>query len=175
MSENPQIDTPWTQGEEARSALSETVVHVCASASKSCALWRTRLVLCLMQHVLLIALGGALGAVSRHYVNQAGLRLIGPELPYGTFAVNAIGCLLMGLLVGWLALAGRPDATEIRFALGVGFLGAFTTMSAFSLDLVVMVERKTYWLAAGYAFATLAISVGAVMVGLMIARKVFVS
>jgi len=126
-----------------------------------------------MQHVLLIALGGALGAVSRHFVNQAGLRLIGPELPYGTFAVNVLGCFLVGVLVGWLALAGRADATEIRFAFGVGFLGAFTTMSAFSLDLVVMIERKTYMLAAGYAFATLAVSVSAVIAGLIMIRKVF--
>ncbi|WP_439637262.1 fluoride efflux transporter CrcB [Oceanicaulis sp.] len=126
-----------------------------------------------MQHVFLIALGGALGAVSRHFVNQAGLRLIGPEWPYGTFTVNALGCLMMGLLVGWLALAGRPDATELRYALGVGFLGAFTTMSAFSLDVMVMVERKTYVMAAMYAGGTLMASMVAVFAGLILARKVF--
>ena len=127
-----------------------------------------------MQHVLLIALGGALGAVSRHFVNQAGLRWLGPELPYGTLAVNLLGSLLIGVLVGWLALAGRADATELRFALGVGFLGAFTTMSAFSLDVVIMIERKTYLLALIYAFGTVALSVGAVIAGLILARKVFV-
>ena len=126
-----------------------------------------------MQHVLLIALGGALGAVSRHFVNQAGLRLIGPEWPYGTFTVNVLGCLMMGLLVGWLASAGRPDATELRYALGVGFLGAFTTMRAFSLDVLVMIERKTYVMAAIYAGGTLMASLAAVFVGLILARKVF--
>lgn len=126
-----------------------------------------------MNHVFLIAAGGALGAVSRHLVNQAGLRLLGPELPYGTFAVNVAGSLLIGVLVGWLAFAGRGDATELRFVLGVGFLGAFTTMSAFALDVVIFIERKAYLTAGAYAAATVGISVLAVFAGLIIARKVF--
>lgn len=126
-----------------------------------------------MQSVLLIALGGALGAVSRHAVNQAGLRLIGPEWPYGTFAVNVIGGLMIGALVGWLALAHRPDATELRYALGVGFLGGFTTMSAFALDVFLMLERKAYLTAAGYAFGSVILSVAAVMAGIVLARRVF--
>lgn len=125
-----------------------------------------------MNHLLLIAAGGALGAVSRHLVNQAGLRLLGPELPYGTFAVNAAGSLLIGVLVGWLAFAGRGDATELRFALGIGFLGAFTTMSAFALDVVVFIERKAYLTAGSYAVLTVLVSVLAVFAGLIIARKV---
>ncbi|WP_270375278.1 fluoride efflux transporter CrcB [Marinicauda sp. Alg238-R41] len=126
-----------------------------------------------MNHLLFIALGGALGAVSRHLVNQAGLRWLGPEFPYGTFLVNVAGSLMIGLLVGWLAQAGRPDATEIRFALGVGFLGAFTTMSAFALDVVVMAERKMLGLALAYASGTVVLSVLAVFAGLLIARRLF--
>jgi len=124
-----------------------------------------------MPHLLLIALGGALGAVARHLVNQGALRFIGPEYPWGTLAVNIAGSLAIGVLVGWLAFAGRSDATELRFALGVGFLGAFTTMSAFSLDVVLFIERKAYVSAAVYGFGTLALSVAAVFVGLLIARK----
>ncbi|WP_375284374.1 fluoride efflux transporter CrcB [Marinicauda pacifica] len=126
-----------------------------------------------MNHLLFIAAGGALGAVSRHLVNQAGLRWLGPEFPYGTFLVNVGGSLMIGLLVGWLAQAGRPDATEIRFALGVGFLGAFTTMSAFALDVVVMAERKMLGLALAYASGTVVLSVLAVFAGLLIARRLF--
>ncbi|GGE51590.1 putative fluoride ion transporter CrcB [Marinicauda pacifica] len=126
-----------------------------------------------MNHLLFIAAGGALGAVSRHLVNQAGLRWLGPEFPYGTFLVNVAGSLMIGLLVGWLAQAGRPDATEIRFALGVGFLGAFTTMSAFALDVVVMAERKMLGLALAYASGTVVLSVLAVFAGLLIARRLF--
>jgi CrcB protein len=125
-----------------------------------------------MNHLFLIAFGGALGAVSRHLVNQAGLRVLGPDLPYGTFAVNVAGSLLIGVLVGWLAFAGRGDATELRFALGVGFLGAFTTMSAFALDVVIFIERKAYLTAGAYAGLTVGVSVLAVFAGLVIARKV---
>ncbi|XBQ15243.1 MAG: fluoride efflux transporter CrcB [Oceanicaulis sp.] len=126
-----------------------------------------------MQHLLFIGLGGALGAVARHLVNQGALRLIGPDYPWGTLIVNVAGSLAIGLLVGWLALSGRSDATELRFALGVGFLGAFTTMSAFSLDVVLFLERKAYLIALGYAAGTVALSVAAVIAGLLIARRAF--
>ncbi len=124
-----------------------------------------------MNHLLLIAVGGALGAVARHLVSQAGLRLIGPELPYGTFAVNIAGSFLIGALVGWLALAYRPDATELRYGLGAGFLGGFTTMSAFALDLVIMIERKQILTASAYAVGTVALSVLAVMAGMVVMRR----
>ena len=125
-----------------------------------------------MNHLLLVALGGALGAVSRHLVNQWGLRVLGPELPYGTLIVNVTGSLLIGVLVGWLAFAGRADATELRFALGVGFLGAFTTMSAYALDVVIFIERKAYLTAFGYAAGTVVLSVIAVAAGMILARRV---
>jgi CrcB protein len=128
-----------------------------------------------MQAVLLIAAGGALGAVSRHMVNQAGLRLIGPEWPWGTVAVNVVGSLLIGLLVGWLALAGRPDATEIRYAFGIGFLGAFTTMSAYALDVVLFLEKKAFGAAMLYGLGTVTASVIAVLIGLAIARRLVAS
>lgn len=125
-----------------------------------------------MQHLLLIAIGGALGAVARHGVNHASLRWIGPEFPWGIVAVNVAGSFAVGLLVGWLALAGRPDATEIRFAVGIGFLGAFTTMSAFALDIVLMIERREFLAALAYGGGTVIISVLAVFAGLFLIRAV---
>lgn len=125
-----------------------------------------------MQHLILIAAGGALGAVSRHAVNQACLRYIGPEYPWGILAVNIAGSFALGLLVGWLALAGRPDATEMRLALGVGFLGAFTTMSAFALDIVLMLERRELVTALVYGGGTVMASIMAVMAGLFLMRAV---
>lgn len=89
--------------------------------------------------------------------------------------VNLAGSLAVGLLVGWLALAGRADATEIRFAFGVGFLGAFTTMSALSLELMLMIERKAYLEALVWGGGTLIACVLATGVGLALARTVWVS
>ncbi len=125
-----------------------------------------------MNHLLLIGLGGALGAMARHGVNMAAFRVLGPDWPWGTFAVNVAGGFLIGVLVGWLAQAGRPDATELRFALGVGFLGAFTTMSAFSLDIVLMWERKELVSALLYVASTVGASVAAVLAGLMLMRRI---
>lgn len=125
-----------------------------------------------MQHLFLIAAGGALGALARHGVNQACLRWIGPEFPWGIIAVNVAGSFALGALVGWLALAGRPDATELRFAIGIGFLGAFTTMSAFALDIVLMLERREFLTALLYGSGTVVASVLAVMAGLVLIRAV---
>ena len=126
-----------------------------------------------MNHLVLIALGGAAGASARHLVGQAALRWIGPEWPYGTLAVNILGGFFMGLLVGWIAMTGRPDATALRYTLGVGLLGGFTTFSAFSLEVVLMIERKQAAAAAGYAALSVAGAVAALFVGLMLARKAF--
>mgnify|MGYP003571116253 CR=1 FL=1 len=130
-----------------------------------------------MNHLLLIAAGGAGGAVSRHLVGQAALRWLGPQmplgLPWGTLAVNVVGGLAMGLLVGWLALAGRGEADQyIRLAGAVGFLGGFTTFSAYSLELATMIERKAYALAFGYAAGSVLLALSAVFAGLIIMRKV---
>jgi len=124
-----------------------------------------------MNQLLLIGAGGAFGAISRHLIGQAALRLMGPGLPWGTFAVNIIGGLAMGLLVGWLAMTERADESSIRLLAGVGFLGGFTTFSAFSLELVLMIERRDYASAMGYALASVLIAVVALMAGLMIARR----
>ncbi|PIW31174.1 MAG: fluoride efflux transporter CrcB [Rhodobacterales bacterium CG15_BIG_FIL_POST_REV_8_21_14_020_59_13] len=126
-----------------------------------------------MNNILLIAAGGALGAVSRHLTGQFFLRTIGPDWPYGTFAVNVLGGLIMGGFIGWLAQAGRADANELRAFFAVGALGGFTTFSAFSLDVVLMIERRAYGDAIGYVAASVILSILALFVGLMIARRIF--
>lgn len=126
-----------------------------------------------MNHVLLIALGGAAGASARHFVSQAALRWMGPGWPYGTLAANVFGGLAMGLLVGWLAQSQPANATALRYGLGVGLLGGFTTFSAFSLEVVLMIERKAWATAGGYVALSVAGAVGALFVGLLVARKVF--
>ena len=126
-----------------------------------------------MNNILLIAAGGALGAVSRHLTGQWLLRAIGPDWPYGTFVVNVLGGLVMGGFIGWMAQAGRMDANELRAFFAVGLLGGFTTFSAFSLDVVVMIERRAYGDAIGYVAASVILSILALFVGLLIARRVF--
>ncbi|MCA1662432.1 MAG: fluoride efflux transporter CrcB [Novosphingobium sp.] len=106
----------------------------------------------------LVALGGAVGSVARYQMGRGMTALLGPAavsaFPWATLAVNVVGSLAMGLLAGWLARHGS-GGEGARLLLGVGLLGGFTTFSAFSLELMLLIERGQ----AGSAFAYAAISV----------------
>ncbi len=125
-----------------------------------------------MMNLVLIGAGGALGAIARYLVGRSTLRLFGPDQPWGTLSVNIAGGLAMGLLIGWLAASERAEETSIRLFAAVGFLGGFTTFSAYSLELVLMIERKAYLNAILYAAGSVVLAMAAVMVGLMLMRKV---
>lgn len=115
-----------------------------------------------------VALGGASGAVLRYLTGLAAMRLIGPGFPWGTLVVNILGSFAMGVLVVVLAhLSGQ------RFAplLMTGFLGGFTTFSAFSLDAVTLYERGDVGLAMLYVLASVLFSIAALFAGLLIARS----
>lgn len=124
-----------------------------------------------MNMILAIAAGGALGAVSRFGVQSLMLRLFGTGFPLGTLAVNVVGSLLMGFLAHWFLTRGV--APEWRNLLLIGFLGALTTFSTFSLDAVALYERGEPGLAALYVVLSVVLSIGALFVGLLISRSVF--
>lgn len=126
-----------------------------------------------MNNIFLVALGGGAGAVARYLLGTQTLRWFGSGWPYGTFLANTIGGFLMGLLVGVLALRGGADQERLRLLLGVGVLGGFTTFSSFSLETVLMIERKAYGVAAGYVTLSVALSIAALFAGLMLSRRAF--
>jgi CrcB protein len=121
----------------------------------------------------LVFLGGGAGAVARYLVGMQTLRHLGSAWPYGTFTVNVVGGFLMGVLVGFLAHRGGADQDRWRVLLGVGVLGGFTTFSAYSLEVALMIERRAYANAAGYAGASVILAISALFIGLMLARRVF--
>ncbi|OYW21296.1 MULTISPECIES: fluoride efflux transporter CrcB [unclassified Sphingomonas] len=116
----------------------------------------------------LVMLGGALGAAARYLVGQAMLGWLGSNYPWGTLAVNLIGGLAMGVLVGMLARMASGE--QARLFLAVGVLGGFTTFSAFSLELVTMLERGAMLTALGYALASVIGAVLALFAGLAMTR-----
>lgn len=124
-----------------------------------------------MGMLMAIAAGGAIGAVARHLMGAGVGRLLGTEFPWGTLAVNVAGSLVMGLLVEAMALAWSPSQATRAF-LTVGILGGFTTFSAFSLDVALLMERGTHAAAAGYVLASVGLSVGGLFVGLRLMRLV---
>ena len=123
-----------------------------------------------MLPLLYVMVGGAVGSGARYLTGRAMLSLLGPDYPFGTLAVNLIGGLLMGVLVGVLA---RNTASETwRLLLGVGVFGGFTTFSAFSLDVVTMIERGAIGVAFGYVLVSVIGSVAALFAGLSAVRAV---
>jgi CrcB protein len=116
---------------------------------------------------LLVALGGAIGAWLR-FVSG---RLIGPAaFPWSTLTINVLGSLAMGLLAGWLARQGT-GGEHWRLLLGVGLLGGFTTFSAFSLEIVLLIERGALALAALYAATSVAGGIAGLFLGLALTRS----
>ncbi|WP_165312657.1 fluoride efflux transporter CrcB [Vibrio ziniensis] len=91
----------------------------------------------------LIAVGGAIGACSRYLVSEMCITLFGRSFPYGTLTVNVVGSFIMGLLIAaveneWLA------PYPWRQIIGLGFLGALTTFSTFSMDNVLMMQQGAF-------------------------------
>jgi fluoride exporter len=119
--------------------------------------------------LLFVAGGGAIGASARYLVGVVCGRLLGTGFPFGTLAVNVIGCLVMGLLIEAMALRWTVS-NDLRAFLTVGILGGFTTFSAFSADFALLVERNDYLQAALYLVASVGLSIGALFAGLAIVR-----
>ena len=127
-----------------------------------------------MMQFLLVAAGGALGAMARYGLGLTVGRLApGAGWPWATFAANTTGGLLMGLLAGWLALKAGAGQESLRLFAAVGVLGGFTTFSAFSLETALMIERREFAMASGYVAVSVAASVIALFLGLMLARRAF--
>ena len=100
------------------------------------------------------------------------MRAAGPGFPYGTLSANVVGSFLMGVLVAWLAARSAGDSAW-RLFIGVGLLGGFTTFSSFSLDAILLLEKKAYGPFAAYVGGSVTLSLLALVLGLLLARKVF--
>ena len=122
--------------------------------------------------LLAAAAGGAIGAALRLAVVLGALRVFGADFPWGTMIVNVAGSLIMGLLIGYMALK-HPGGEMWRAFLATGVLGGFTTFSAFSLDFALLWERKAHLAALGYAAGSVLLSLAAVFIGLAAARSLW--
>ena len=125
-----------------------------------------------MNPVLAVFLGGGAGAVLRYLGGVAWGRLGGSDHPWlATLVINVLGGLAMGVLISGLALRGGPDQERWRLLLGVGVLGGFTTFSTFSLETVMLIQRKDWLTVVIYVSGSVILSVAGVMAGLHLTRK----
>ena len=120
-------------------------------------------------HWLSIAIGGAMGAMARYWVGSYLLPISSYKFPYATFSVNVAGSLLMGILyVLIVERGGLPD--QARHLLMVGFLGAFTTFSTFSLDAISLWQNGGQTMAFIYVFSTVISCLLAIIVAIWLTR-----
>lgn len=122
-----------------------------------------------MIQIILIAIGGAIGAVARYGVNTLAMKTLGYDFPYHTLIANILGCLLLGLLISTLAHL-QSSSEHLRAFLSVGLLGAFTTFSTFSLDTITLFHRGALIEAGLYVLGNVVVGLLAVWVGLSIGR-----
>lgn len=119
-----------------------------------------------MNPFLQVALGGAVGATARYSLARA-IPFHGPEFPIATGIVNVLGCFLMGMLSAFMAYRWNNHYAPLLLT---GFLGGFTTFSAFSLDALTLFERGLAGGALIYILASVILSLVAVVVGMTLGR-----
>ena len=119
-----------------------------------------------MTNILLVGIGGFIGSVARYKLGGWLLHLTAQEkFPYSTFAINIIGCLIVGVLA---ALAEKHElfGPGARLFLFTGLLGGFTTFSAFGLETMFLLRRGEPWIAALYVVASVVLGLVAVLIGI---------
>jgi len=122
-----------------------------------------------VQKLVLIALAGAAGAVARYLLGGLVHRLFGAGFPWGTLAVNVVGCFLFGLV--WALGEERMlFGSEARLIVLVGFMGAFTTFSTFAFETTEMLRNAEWLAAAGNLVGQNAAGLGAVVLGFAAAK-----
>ena len=121
--------------------------------------------------IIAIAAGGALGALMRFWVSSAIYVVTGRAFPWGTLVVNVAGSLLMGFLY-ILLLERLTVGPEVRALLLIGFLGAFTTFSTFSLETLNLIEQADYFKALLNMLVSVLACVAAAWAGVLLARQI---
>lgn len=114
--------------------------------------------------LLLVAVGGAAGAVARYLLSVRVQAWVGSGFPWGTLAVNLIGCVVLGLVMR--LTTGFVATAEGRALVAVGFLGAFTTFSTFGVETVLLLQRGEVARAGGYVLASVLFGVLGAFIGL---------
>lgn len=120
--------------------------------------------------ILAVGAGGALGSIARYLINISPAKDVFERLPFPTLIINISGSFLIGLMV--TLFTGKYDASEnVRLAFLVGFLGAYTTFSAFELETWTLIREGNYLTGLGYVLLSVVLGLVAVIGGIELARR----
>ena len=120
----------------------------------------------MLKDILLVGAGSFVGGVLRYMVSLM-MKWSGSGFPWATFAVNILGCLLIGLLWGW---GSRSLSPQLVLLLSVGFCGGFTTFSTFSKESLMLLQGGSYLMFAIYVGGSIALGIGATALGWQISK-----
>lgn len=126
-----------------------------------------------MEHltkIFAIGIGGALGAISRYLLNISPLSNVFEKFPFPTFFINILGSFLIGFFL--ILLTDKFTINEnLRFAIMVGFLGAFTTFSTFELEIWGLIKENLYLTALLYLFLSVLVGFIGILAGVWLAKR----
>ena len=120
----------------------------------------------MIRSLLLVGAGSAVGGILRWLLSMW-LKWGGRGFPWATFAVNILGCLLIGLLWGW---GNRSLSPQLMLLLSVGLCGGFTTFSTFSKESLILLQGGNYLMFALYVGGSIAFGIGATAIGWLLAK-----
>lgn len=123
----------------------------------------------MIRTLVLVALGGGVGSVLRYLVSKIVYKWFPAYIPMGTFAVNVLGCFMIGLFFG-LAIKNASYQGDMRILLMTGLCGGFTTFSAFALENVNLLQSGEYMQALIYIVASVVVGLLAVFGGIVLVR-----
>ena len=121
---------------------------------------------------VLVFLGGGLGSVLRFATYHAARLWLPPGFPWGTLVVNVLGGVAAGAVAGWMLSRSAGGADSMSLFLMTGFLGGFTTFSAFSLDAVQLWQRGEAGAAIAYVAASVVLAIAGVAAGMSAVRAI---
>ena len=121
-----------------------------------------------MKQLILVFIGGGVGSIGRYLLGKI-WNDPSSGIPYGTFAANIVGSLLIGLILGW-ALKNNALSSNTTLLLATGFCGGFTTFSTFSMDTLSLFELGHNYRALAYMFSSVVLSVLAVWLGILLGK-----
>ncbi len=122
-----------------------------------------------MQKYLLVSLGGALGSLARYWIGSAVAGRLGAKFPYGTFVINVTACIIIGFSLAFLDRRSELNPAW-RLLVPVGFVGAYSTFSAFEWETFSTLQSGAFLIAALYVVLSVVLGLVGVWCGVLVAK-----